>query len=173
MDYGHYDRQAKSNKTGFKDTILVAPVSWFTTLSAPPTTMTTAGDTAKITDDHVFAVDKGFIRMGMTQDSVELVGEAVGDNADSLGSKLTINAFKPGLFAEELELNKNLRNEDLIILLQDCNGTTYQIGNACTAAKGKPSVTGGTLSSGMKGTNWEFTAFNDLVIYEGTIDEKE
>jgi hypothetical protein len=173
MDYGHYDGlQGRNNAPGFKETLLVAPKSWITSLPSPPTASASPGDTATITGDITFDTGKGFVRMAMTQDSVMLAGEAVGDNADSIGDKITLNGFMPGLYAPELELNKTLRNEDLVILLQDCNGTVWALGCDCTPVKGKPSIEGGQRSGGKKGTNWEFTAFCAPNVYTGTITEK-
>lgn len=173
IDYPHYTGlEGAQNTTGFQETIFVAQRSKFTTLAAPSATPSAVGDYSKITTDHAFGVSDGFIKLKMTTDSVELNSEPVGDNADSMGQKVTLTGFMAGLNAKNLELNRFLRNEDLIVLIQDCNGTTFQLGSKCSAVNCAPAVTGGKRSSGSKGTTWTFTYFGELFVYEGDIVEK-
>jgi hypothetical protein len=165
FDYVQLPKVVGPNKTGFNDNIWFAPRSWFNVLQARASGVT-------ITATHTFTSGKGFIKAKMSEDTVELVGESIGDTADSRNQKLTLKAFRPGLIAENIQLAEEIRNDDVIILLQDCNGLTYQLGSDCAEMTGFGTPESGKKSGGKKGYNYEFSGYGDVSVYTGTITLK-
>lgn len=167
LDYQHNDGlQGEKNLPGFKPTLLAAPKSTATAIPAA------AANTATVTGDITFAAPDGFIRMEMTEDTLDLIGDMLGDNPDSLAPQLTLNAFKPGLKEADLVLAQHAPFDDWLLLLRDCNGDTFLIGGDCGPVKCKTKVAGGKKSGGGKGHNYEFMAYTELRLYTGTITEK-
>lgn len=172
MDYANYNTKPAGNKSGVNKKLFAAPLSTFTLLATAPSDPTAVqGESVVILTAHTFPVDAGFIELQMTEDTAEALSELNGDNADSLSDKVTLTAFKAGLSAANIELAEQAKNEDWIILFQDC-GTTFQIGSDCSPAQAKASFTTGKRSGGAKGYNWTFEAFSSLRIYEGDITKK-
>ena len=173
MDYGHFKTRVAGNATGLNKTILAAPRSWITTMPAADAAApsATAGESVTVSSDIVFDTGKGFVELLMTEDTTDLVGEINGDNADSLRDKVMLTAFMPGLTAERLELAQQAKNDDWVLLVQDC-GQTFLLGCDCSPVQAQATPTSGKVSGGAKGHNWTFEAFCGLKIYTGTISKK-
>jgi hypothetical protein len=172
MDYGHLDTPLAGNATGVKDTIFYALKSDFLVLQEVVGGVAAAGDGALISATHTFNANKGWKRLRMTQDTVEANDEQVGDNADSLGTKHMLQGFFPGRKAVQLEFQNSIKNEDLVILYKDCNGTTLQLGCDCSYAKASSAGGSGKTSGGTKGAQYTFAAFCAPVEYTGDITEQ-
>lgn len=171
-DYTNVGLNDSNNNTGLSEKLLIAPTNWLTTIATPSATPSAPGDEVLITADHVFDTGKGFIEIDATQDTVDLISEIVGDNADSLSNKFTLNGFLAGLTPENLEFVKNMKNDSFIILMKDCN-RYYQLGSNCgSLVKGQGTISTGKRSGGAKGHNLTFTAYSELFVYEGTVTLK-
>jgi hypothetical protein len=172
FDYVQLPKTVAANKTGFKDEVRFAPRSWFT---ASTGLKARGAGTVVISGDHTFTGtlgDLGWIKAKMSEDSVELMGEIVGDTPDSRNLKLTLKAFRPGMTAQNLQILEEIRNDDFIVLVTDCNGTTLQFGSDCSTVQAFATVESGKKSGGKKGINLEFTCIGDPSIYTGVITDK-
>lgn len=176
MDYEDYlGLQGAGNRTGFSSEILFAPKSWFSSIKEPVGPFTNPGDSVKIGTAHTFTTGKGFVKLVTTQDTQDLTGETIGDNVDSQGQKIDITGFLAGLNAETIELAEALANEEIIMLVKDCNlasGHYFQLGCNCDGVRCKATPVGGKKSGGAKGYNLVFTGYCNLRIYTSTVTLK-
>lgn len=167
--------EGASNKTGFSSEILAAPKSWFLSLKDTTAAPASPGDTVTIPTAHTFNTGKGFIKLQSTFDTQDLVGEAIGDNADSIGHKIDFMAFLPGLKPVIAEIVNALENDELILLIKDCNlapGTYIQLGCTCDGVRAKASISGGKKSGGAKGYSVTFTGYCSILFYTSTVTLK-
>lgn len=176
MDYEDFlGLEGASNKTGFSSELLFAPKSWFLSLKEPVGPFTLPGDSVTIATTHTFNTGKGWVKLVTTQDTQDLTSDPTGDNVDSQGQVIKLNAFLPGLKPVQVELAEALKNDEIVLLMKDCNlpsGTYIQLGCTCDGIRAKVNVTGGKKSGGAKGHNIEFNGYCAIQFYTGTVTMK-
>jgi len=166
-----------NNVGGVQQEILVAPVSWFTTLVDPPTSHTLAGDSAKIAGNHVFSSGKGFIRLEGDYKTNNFEGALTGEFGSN-NREYKVKASFHSISAVEAEVTNQLTNADLIILVRNIKpGATEEVIQfgirTMPAHLSAANDTSGTPSEGKKGVDYEFTARQPLkYFYGGTITLK-
>lgn len=140
-------KDTASNDPGLGKMAYLAPLSWFDTISSPPATGTTPGETVIITVAHTFLdlptpspapspmpspIPKyGFIECYTTTGSGKASIKQVG-SPDNYSIENTFEAMVPGASAVWFEIMA--QNEEYILLLPqaDCTSATYlQFGTKC------------------------------------------
>jgi len=166
--------EVKNEHPGHSQIVYVAPVRWFDTIADVVGTM--GADAVSITDDHTFiaaGVNKepggGFIELYCTPNTVQSSGANSGD-AGSLVAVYKKQMFLPGDAPEMQQMLEKLKNEDLIVLLQDpISGKYTQYGNAIVQSHfDKCDPVSGGLNSGKKGWNLELSSPNRY-FYNGAV----
>ncbi len=167
----YYDlpkRNGRPNMGGFSVVAYFAPLSAFTTIKDVKGT-TDPGDSVTIDGSHVFASNRGFIKVFTTLDTAKLASETVGERG-GMAQKFTGEYFYPGNSKLAAELAKNCLTDEYILLLKDVNpgGKFIQIGTKDLPAEIKPKFDSGTISSGRKGYTFSFESFAlSMLFYEG------
>lgn len=134
------------------------------------TTVETATD-GVIAGDHAFDVGDGFMEVLNAESKPEMNSSANGSGGNMGPDVYVQNLFIPGDSVEVQDAVDAIRNEELIVLVQDATqaGTVWQYGNAQNPAHiiavNKQS---GTLGNGEKGTMIQIQAVNRYD-YQGTI----
>lgn len=175
--YAHISSPGNTG-SGVSDNFHFAPVSWFDTngIKCPVGPFAALGDEVKITDDHEFLANKGFIKALCAPSKNMMQADSTGE----LGSKKFLQKFEcflPGTKAELHATIAAILNEPLIVLVKDsdCDGNVvYQGGCDCNYAYVESAVfTTGTLKDGQKGYKITFEYPTGKVqLYEGVIELK-
>lgn len=152
-----------------------APKSYFTTISKTKDLSdgtATLSELSEISDDHVFAVGKGFHKNYCTRDMGEVKYTGAGErDGRSIPGKATF--FIPGLSINNLGILRMLKNDELIILAEAADGKILQLGSERFPAEVRISE-GGTAKneSGVRGFMIEVDFFESgPQMYTGVIDE--
>lgn len=162
----------KLNSVSGYSTLLAAPKSFFDTISTPPATGTTAGQTATVVVDHEFLALKGFLQIKTTTKGVQLKGKSSGES----GAKRhdwDVTGEIAGLTAAQLEFLKDGVNDEWIILIKDgdCAANEYiGVGCNCQGAEMDYEFDSGTLKDGSKIIKTMFKAFCLPYKYQFTVD---
>lgn len=153
---------------GIGDFLLFAPLSDFTTIEKP-----VSGE-SHIAGDHIFPVDKGFMKLECAPAKEKLSAQFVGEAGNlKLANKLEV--FIPGSNKELHKLIGMMKNDKFIILAHDSDcvvASYYQIGNECNGAYLSPTDgwESGTTKDGVKGYKLTFEApSNKVITYEGVV----
>lgn len=119
--------------------ILIAPVSWFTTIGAPKalhdsTTPANEGTTfaelGSITVDHVFPTGKGFMTLVGAIETTDLKSAWLGEGVNKIVENKTTIVLE-GSSAELVGLSRWVKNQRFIVLMQEAEEDLYrQIGSA-------------------------------------------
>lgn len=149
MDYVDILRSNTSanREGGIVPELLVAPVSTFTAIQALPGSAP-IGDGASlvITGDHTFGASDGFIKLGLSKESLnKLMSDMVGEG-DNGGAEIKSEVFVSGFSKALAEFFTNAKWEDWIILVKLPNGTYIQIGS-----EDFPATISGNFGTGGKG----------------------
>lgn len=173
FDYLALSPVGGKNKPGMSE-VFVAPKSWFTTIAEAPLTGTVAGETVTITDDHVFASGKGFIKLPVNTRVTKLTGESGGE-AGSATETWRCEAKIKGLKAETIEFNTFAIDDEWIVLIKsgDCqDDSVMQLGCECNGAEMKYTFDSGTQRDGSKEFTITFESLCNPNKYEGEITIK-
>jgi hypothetical protein len=172
-DYAYKNLVTPRNiSSGISEYILIAPVSWLTTIATPTAPFTNQGDSIKITSDHVFVDGKGFVKMQLSPRKNQFNMKTTGDQGLNKLVTDAIEFFVPGSYAEVHEQMKNLLNTPLLVLVKDCNCVDemfYQFGCDCMSCWATVDFSTGFTHEGNKGYMGKITFDNSLFIYEGEI----
>jgi hypothetical protein len=139
MEYEYNQEDPETVNFGAKTgggNLLFRETSKFTTIAEAPTSGD-EGATCTITDDHVFAVDEGFIRISTYRASSTAEGETSGEPGFQGKIPYKIKGFMVGDDPITQERAENLRNRGVILLQEspDCNDTrVIQYGCKCEPA---------------------------------------
>lgn len=152
--------------------IYIGLYSKFTTIAVPSDTPSAEGDTLIITDDHIFGVDDGFVKMTGFRDGAEVKTKSVGEEAfQTIESELEL--FNVGDHAPLKEKLLNYMNQKVVVLYRDpvCGSTrVQQLGNKCEGAIISMLEGGsGNKKGGKKGFTIKFKAFHIPLDYQGDI----
>jgi hypothetical protein len=168
---------AAASNGGYAPLVFYAPIDTFTTLSAPIDTPVAAGDKKKITIDHAFGVDDGFIGLLTKINSVTLESaESEGDDG-SVQNSWVVKAQIRGDSAVIQEQLDEMKNDPvgLIFLVKDstCNRNEYvQLGDACSPVSVKYSFNSGSTKEGFKIYDISVTVKEAKFFYTGDVTEK-
>lgn len=160
--------QGAPNPPGTKKKVLIAPISAFETIEAVTDPLATDSTRVKITGDHVFKVDEGFIEMYTTLDTGQLTAEMIGER-DGRGYNPNLNFFHPGTKAEAMAFADAAKDDEFIILVPLLDGSYLQVGSEGLGAEVTANFDSGTVSSGRKGYTFTATTYDKLYIYEGAV----
>jgi len=170
-----YKKRLKADITneqgGYRNRFLFAPRATFTVIAGVVSPYAALGDKVKITADHTFAVDDGFIEWTCKRHSATHTTEPVGDaGSQSLLHKYSVIVLGDG--AATLEQMRELLNDDLICLMQDqdCAAEEYvQFGDECLSPDVKISFTGNTTKEGLKEYKLEMEVKDKKFFYSGDV----
>ena len=119
--------------------ILIAPVSWFTTIGAPKALHdtdtaanegTTFAELGSITTDHVFATGKAFMTLTGAIETSDLKSAYLGEGVNKIVENKTTIVLE-GSSAELVGFSRRFKNERLIVLMQEAEEDLFrQIGSA-------------------------------------------
>jgi hypothetical protein len=164
----------KNRDGGYKALIYFAPVDTFTTIAAPSATAL-MGDRKKITDNHTFPVDEGFISLLCKLHSVTSKGTTIGDEgAQSIQWEFEGSILGDSAFAQE-ELETILNDNNIFLLKdQDClnAGEFVQFGDECLQPTIKLEFDGKTTKEGNKEYKITGTVKSKKFWYSGAVTEK-
>jgi hypothetical protein len=158
--------------SGIAEFILLAPVSWFTTIATPTAPFTNQGDSITVTADHEFIDGKGFAKMQLAPRKNKFDLKSIGDIGLNKQVTDAIEIFVPGSYAEVHEQMRNLLNTPLIVLVKDCDcdfETYYQFGCDCQYSWATFDFSTGTTIDGNKGFMGKIIHDGGLFIYKGAI----
>lgn len=126
------------NRPGMGGFVLLAEIPKITAFGAYATD-TNFGDALRITGDHTFGVDDGFVRWE-TDDDIAQFSVPITGTKGSLGFKPEVNLYLPGL--DPARALSMIQNRTFIMLVPafGCESTQYaQIGDACNPVRILPS----------------------------------
>ena len=162
------------NRPGIGGTIYLAELEWFATFGAAAT-VTVFGDELRITGDHTFNTNKGFVPW-QTEDDVANLKIPVTGTRSSLGLKPELTVYLPSL--DPARTLSAVQNKSYIGLLTafGCGATQYlQLGDTCNPLRLMPSdgfnsgVAGGNDARGWTlklGSNYSVYFYEgDLTVY--------
>jgi hypothetical protein len=107
--------------------ILIAPVSWFETISAPKALHdtetpanegTTFAELGSITTDHVFPTGKGFMTLVGAIETTDLKAAYLGEGVNKIVENKTTIVLE-GSSAELVGLSRWIKNQRFIVLIQE------------------------------------------------------
>lgn len=164
--------QGSENRPGLMKNIYIAPVRDFASIATPTDSGNMDGSSVTITGDHTFNVGRGWIRMYSTLASAQLIAETIGER-DGRGHRLELNAFRPGVGAQNIEFANKALYDEFVILVETLEGEFLQMGTERLAVEctGASMDTGNVEGSGRKGYTFTFETFGSPYVYEGTITE--
>lgn len=163
--------KTRDNAPGLRKNIWIAEVDWFEDAGLQvPGAATNPGDSLRITTDHVFKTDYGFIPFHTTLGTTQLTGEMVGDK-ESRTNKPTLVGKHPGLTAEIVEFFQTRKSGDYIVLVQTLEGEVIQLGEDGLECEIMFSFDSGTVESGYQGVTATIENYGKLYFYEGDITE--
>jgi hypothetical protein len=163
---------AADKKPGHSDLVLWSPHSAFDTIAIPTAPFTTPGASKKITANHTFPVNGGFMTVQAKAKSIDPTADAAGE----AGGQVISYKYKVIVKGDSAQINEwfeNAANEDGIWLFNDpvCGVDNFvQIGSKCTPAV----LSGLSYRGGSKGAGgfkeYEFTVeSSDKFFYEGDV----
>lgn len=118
-NFFNYKKAQKANqKTGYTNRAFIAMLSEITAYSQPVGDL--GADAATISVAHTFATDKGFIECYALPKSVEGDTATNGDMG-AINEEQTVKVFIPGDTPELQTMIKSLKNDDLIVVVEDTN----------------------------------------------------
>ncbi len=159
------------NFGGMQRKVYVAPLAWFTTV-APLDPIGAAGDSVKITGNHVFASGKGFVEVVLIPETVQYNNEPNGE-VGSQGQTHKIEGALAGHKAENEEFFAWAKNDEFIAVAVDPDGTMIQVGSENLPARIKKKGGTGLPSAGKRQQDTEIMAYQDrMQFYEGTLTIK-
>lgn len=173
--YKKYAKADIKNKNGgMKNKLLFAPNDTFDSIAMPSAT-TNLGDKYKITSDHTFKTDEGWIEMHGQVDSCKVTSKTKG----KAGSKRTehqiviiIEGNDPILY-DQLEM---LKNEEAIFMVGDAEcltSTAYeQFGDGCHIAEIDVEYDSGQTNEGVKQHTITAKITDGKYWYSGTVTAK-
>lgn len=136
---------------------------------------TADGDQFKVTDDHTFPEEPeglGFFEIYTLPRKTTVASESVGETgANTMMHRATL--FFPGDGPDVMALIQKLKNEELMVIMEDANepgGPMVQLGTKKTPAwfNSAPVFESGTQLDGMKGYTVEIISAAKLY-YSGTL----
>ncbi|MBV9989370.1 MAG: hypothetical protein JO301_16950 [Chitinophagaceae bacterium] len=165
---------SKNRDGGYKNILLFAPVSTFTSIKVP-TLSAALGDTKKIVVAHTFPADEGFMSLLSKLHSVTTKSTTVGDE----GAQRLQHEFEgvilgdSALHLEQLEAQLN-DNSIWLVKDQDCLNTDnyVQFGDECLTPNIKLEFTGNTTKEGLKEYKITGTVIGKKFFYTATVTEK-
>lgn len=171
MTYTHIAKTTESVEPGLSD-FLIGILKDFTTIAKPTPPFTNPGDEVAIVTAHVPVATKGFLRCYQVKEKHTAKGDAVG-SAGARTLQNTASIFIPGFDKIQMELVKNLMNEEIMTLHRDadCSDTKWiQFGDECRPAKFSANYTLGTFEpTGEKGIFAEIMWTGIPKFYEATV----
>lgn len=164
---------AADKKPGHSDILYLQRTSAFTAI-AGALADGTPGATKRVTTDHTFPVNEGFLKIHCKAKSIDPTGDAQGEAGGQVPNykyKVIIKGDSPTI----LEFVENILNEDLIAIFNGpvCGVDDFvQVGNECSPAQ----ISGFAFRAGSRGNGgfkeYEFTIeSSEKMFYEGTITE--
>ena len=178
MDFKNL-KTSENTGSGVAEKILLAPVSWFTSIKMPVPPFLYPGQGVTILEDHVFKEEKSFFEVWLSPEKNQLSGATIGE----LGFQkmdLQLEVFIPGSYAELHEFAKNIINRPLVALIHDSDCRLdwyYQLGDECVYAWMKCDFTTGTTRDGIKGYKGTVSYLKgSILMYKGAapvISEEE
>lgn len=135
MDLYHITKNCGPNPSGIGNNIYAAKVEWFDTLEVPQNVQAAVGaeDLLTITGDHVFKLNKGFLKIGITDETGQLECIPEGEK-DGKSFAHTARGFIPGNVKKNLAMHGLMQTCDWIFLVEEIgeNGDVVvrQVGNA-------------------------------------------
>ena len=174
-----YKKRTKADETqkegGYKNKVYFAPVADFASIAKPTAPFTNPGDKYKITGNHTFGEDDGFISFICKKHAVTTSAETTGED----GSKSITYKFNFILLGDDAvtqEYLTELLNDDVIALVkdQDCNDadTHVQFGDECLTPDFTATFTGNTTKEGLKEWAVQGMVKAKRFFYGGTLTEK-
>jgi hypothetical protein len=164
--------QGKENPGGIGSFVWYSPTSRFTTIQQPANmaTATTPADLAKVTANHAFPANTGFLKFYCTQQK----GEGSFTNSaevDASGGFYEVMLFVPGTDATTEGLLRMMKGDDLIFIIPMADSVNHQVGTGGFPAKLQEYKFGTAQNaSGVRGTEVKIRAFQlGSILYEGTI----
>ncbi|HEX8348337.1 MAG TPA: hypothetical protein VF598_00115 [Hymenobacter sp.] len=160
--------QGKDNTPGLLSNIYVAAIPDFTTIKGVKKT-TGRGDSVTIDGSHTFPTGKGFVKCYTTLKTAQLKLDPTGER-DSRGKKIDFTFFHPGNSKEVAEFDRQIKNQEGIILVKTPDGELLQLGSEGLGVEILGSYDSGTLDSGKRGFTFKVEGYaNGLLFYEGDI----
>jgi hypothetical protein len=124
-----------------------------------------------LTGDLVMKAGKRMFAFYATDDTANMEINDVGE-VDGMSQEVIINAFHPGLQKKILGFLNATKNENLVLVVEDCEGQRYLIGSekiACKRIAGDGSGTGAARAD-RKGANLKFRwPTNNVYVYDGNL----
>ncbi|OUJ68826.1 hypothetical protein [Hymenobacter crusticola] len=160
--------QGKDNQPGLLSDIMVAAMQDFKTIKGVKKT-TGRGDSVTIDGSHVFNDDKGFFKCYTTLKTAQLKLGNTGDR-DGRGKKIDFTFFHPGNSKEVAEFDRQIKNQEAILLVQTPEKVWLQLGSEGLGVEILGEFDSGTLDSGRRGFTFKVEGYaNGLLFYEGDI----
>ena len=160
------------NSGGMRRTIAIAPLRDFATIDAAPDVVGVPGATVTIAGTHTFNATKGFVKIQCIPESVQYDDEANGE-VGSKGQTHKLMGTLAGTAAENEEILAWLKNDEVIALAINPDGTVQQIGTEHFPARVTKKGSTGTIGAGKRQSEIEVTAYQDRkLFYTGTITYK-
>jgi len=135
MNLYHITKNCGPNPSGIGNKIYGAKVSWFDTVAVPPdaSIASEASELITITGDHTFIANKGFLEIGITDETGQLESIPEGEK-DGKSFAHTARGFIPGNVKKNLAMHGLLQTCEWIFLVQeigeDGNVIVRQVGNS-------------------------------------------
>ncbi|MEH0153731.1 hypothetical protein V6R21_06255 [Limibacter armeniacum] len=158
--------RGRDNAPGIKQTVWLAPMDYFDTISDVVDPASFDGDAVTIADPHVFKAAKGWIQMYTTVEKSNFTAEAAGDvDAEMVQPKLTF--FHPGDDEAAAAMARRVKNDRFIVIFETQNGKFIQIGAKNNGAKVVGTYDMGTVGNGGNGWTFEATSYDNFIRFYG------
>lgn len=159
------------NTPGLMNIIYIGVMSTFLVIKGVKKTAG-IGDSVTVDGTHTFVDGEGFLKCYTTQDTQQFKLDPTGER-DSRGKKIAFEFFHPGNSKEVAEFDRQIKNDEAIILVTTPDGEVLQLGSEGLGVEILGAYDSAKLSGGKRGFTFKVEGYaNGLLFYEGDIDLK-